>query len=617
MSKQIIFLILLMVAFSVSFAGIYSGGNGTQANPYQIATTNNLIELSNTQSDWIAGKYFIQTANIIFDEDETKVDWDGDGDANWDTEDQKGFAPIGNSGSNFAGNYNGQNYTISNLYIKRSGNDNIALFGAILSATIQNIGLLNSNIHGHNNVGGLVGYQKGGFLTNNYSVGDLIGTNNTGGLVGYQKLGNNMGNYSLGSVSGFAYTGAFVGYLDSGLVINCYSKSSAYGNMYTGGFVGWIDSGMVNNSYSTGSVGASYWAGGFVGYLEGGSVNNCYSLGSANANIYAGGFVGYHVKGTINNSFSIGSASSILYNGGFAGSVSAGEVNNCFWDIDASGQSGSAAAQGKHTNEMKTITTFTNANWDFTTIWDIQDGTYLSSYPYLRNINYDTPGATPVVNPIPGIKILCQANVYFDTHYSSSYPLFNKTQFNDLAEAMKRVCTGTSTLHIADVGTTTFTGSIDFSDINVVLGNYDFELNGNINGGLIQTTNNGRLVMKSISPNITKTFPITDGTHDNTVTFTTASNILPDIFIKINNNTSTIGRICNDFIDISGTEDLDATITFKIEKSTIAPKVLTSVSQIRKYDNTKNRYIPLDGNHSSIIDEGSYYLITLTNVNKY
>ena len=46
------------------YAGAYSGGGGTSDDPYKVATTSDLIQLSNTSGDW--GKHFIQTADIKF-----------------------------------------------------------------------------------------------------------------------------------------------------------------------------------------------------------------------------------------------------------------------------------------------------------------------------------------------------------------------------------------------------------------------------------------------------------------------------------------------------------------------------------------------------------------------
>ncbi|MGD8782292.1 MAG: hypothetical protein PVH88_25435 [Ignavibacteria bacterium] len=52
----------------------YSGGS---EEPYKIATTDDLIELSNTSGDW--GTYSMEPAHISFTADETRVDWRGDG----------------------------------------------------------------------------------------------------------------------------------------------------------------------------------------------------------------------------------------------------------------------------------------------------------------------------------------------------------------------------------------------------------------------------------------------------------------------------------------------------------------------------------------------------------
>jgi len=65
-------------------------------------------------------------------------------------------------------------------------------------------------------------------------------------------------------------------------------------------------------------------------------------------------------------------------------------VSNCFWDTQTSGQSSSAAGTGKTTAEMKTLSTFTSAGWDFegeiangtNNYWDLS-GSINNGYPYL------------------------------------------------------------------------------------------------------------------------------------------------------------------------------------------------------------------------------------------
>lgn len=87
-------LIMLLAMSTNLFADTYSGGSGTSGAPYQIADIDDLIELSNTQADWADGIYFSQTADIVFNADETLVDWDGDGTVG-DADDAYGFSPIG------------------------------------------------------------------------------------------------------------------------------------------------------------------------------------------------------------------------------------------------------------------------------------------------------------------------------------------------------------------------------------------------------------------------------------------------------------------------------------------------------------------------------------------
>jgi hypothetical protein len=74
-------------------------GDGSEANPYEIANPNNLYWLTQNDTEW--GKHFIQTADI--DASETTAWNDG-----------AGFIPIGNSSIKFTGSYNGQGFIVDN-----------------------------------------------------------------------------------------------------------------------------------------------------------------------------------------------------------------------------------------------------------------------------------------------------------------------------------------------------------------------------------------------------------------------------------------------------------------------------------------------------------------------
>ena len=68
-----------------------------------------------------------------------------------------GFTPIGNSTTPFTGTFNANSYTISDLSIDLPTTNDVGLFGQASGSTIENVGLVNANITGKNNVGALVG----------------------------------------------------------------------------------------------------------------------------------------------------------------------------------------------------------------------------------------------------------------------------------------------------------------------------------------------------------------------------------------------------------------------------------------------------------------------------
>ncbi len=209
---------------------------GETGNPYEIANLNNLYWLSQHSEVW--DKDFIQTADI--DATETST---------WGSGDNAGFSPIGNT-SQFTGVYDGQENTISNLFIYRPNTNAVGLFSSISSevAEIKNLGLIDVDITGGNNVGGLVGANIGS-ISNTYSTGNVIGKyNNSAGLVGYNN-GNISNSYSTVNVTGINYScGGLVGFNDNGNISNSYSTGNVTGNNNVGGLVG-ASGGTVSNSY--------------------------------------------------------------------------------------------------------------------------------------------------------------------------------------------------------------------------------------------------------------------------------------------------------------------------------------------------------------------------------
>jgi hypothetical protein len=408
---------MIFLSSTPLFSQNYSGGAGTKENPYQISTLEDLQYLSEKgESDW--DKHFIMTNNI--DASDTK-NWNiGDHDGDSTTADEPlGWEPIGENKNPFEGKFYGQNYEISNLYINRY-DSYIGLFGWIWDGKITNLGVMSCNISGLNNVGGLCGSATGSTISASYSTGNVTGSDYVGGLCGYStgiiSDCNVMGNvtglrhigglcgystgtisdcYVIGNVNGLRQVGGLCGYNSDRIISHCYTKVEVNGDIVIGGLCGYNYDGTISNCYAMGNVTGSDYVGGFCGlnsqdistvYLntKGGTISNCYAMGNGTGSDYVGGFCGRNI-GFINYSYSTGTVTGKSYIGGFVGDDWEGSntPNNNFWDFEKSGIKKSKGGEGKSTIEMKTKSTFTDADWDFENIWNI-DGVTNNGYPFLQ-----------------------------------------------------------------------------------------------------------------------------------------------------------------------------------------------------------------------------------------
>ncbi|MFA6470364.1 MAG: fibronectin type III domain-containing protein, partial [Bacteroidota bacterium] len=327
---------LMVMSFFITIATTmqaqsYSGGSGTSGDPYHIANKTDLKYLSEHSGEW--SKYFIQTADISF----IASDFQSGGDF---YNSGNGFISIGNSTTQFTGFYDGDYHVISGLTINTSAQF-AAMFGYVASAvdsSISRLGLLNVTITSSNTfAAALVGYISAGTIKNSFSTGTVMTTS--------------------------FYVGGLIGYLANGCTVtSSYSECLVLGNgADMGGVIGFMAAGSsASNCYATGAVGSasSNTVGGFTGVLAG-TVANCYSTGLITGSINAYGFVG--------------------------SLVGSGSTSNCFWNTNTSGTvigGGGAGATGKTTAEMQTLSTFTDAGWDFTSIWKIE----ANSYPNLQQV---------------------------------------------------------------------------------------------------------------------------------------------------------------------------------------------------------------------------------------
>ncbi len=264
---------------------------GTPLHPFQISNVNQLQFM-----EYDLSGYFALDNNI-----------DASATSSWNS--GEGFVPIGNSATPFTGNFNGNNYTISDLFINLLTTNDVGLFGYTNGVTIQDVGLTNMNITGQNNVGALVGYNNSSSINNSYSTGTVSGSGGVGGLVGHNYLSSIANSYATGSVSGSGYeVGGLVGGNYSSSIDNSYATGNVSGSgSLIGGLVGHNYLSSIANSYATGSVsGSGYEVGGLVGGNYSSSIDNSYATGSASGSGLVGGLVGYNSSSSIANSYATG-----------------------------------------------------------------------------------------------------------------------------------------------------------------------------------------------------------------------------------------------------------------------------------------------------------------------
>ena len=310
----------------------FAGGDGTELNPWQVATAEQLDMVGNYQGAAYTDKYFIQVADI----DLGVSPWNEG--AGWD--------PIGGWLDNvsFRGTYDGNGYTISNLTIDTTVNETYAsLFGRVgYSAVLKNVRLEDISISGIGHLGGLTGSISGGIISNSSVTGTLSfkGT-------GYPWYG--------GGLAGTATSDTVIESSYADVSISAATGSASK----IGGLVGWCNNLTILNSYATGDVDGAEGIGGLVGVVNGANIENSYAAGSVTGSTLTGGLLGVAYGVTLTNSF---------------------------YDQDATGQVDDIGnGEPKTTAELMQQATFTD--WEFPTVWRMAEG---STHPYLNWQTLDT-----------------------------------------------------------------------------------------------------------------------------------------------------------------------------------------------------------------------------------
>jgi len=134
--------------------------------------------------------------------------------------------------------------------------------------------------------------------------------------------------------------------------------------------------GTVSKCSGTGSVTGEAYLGGLLG-ANAGKATQCYAMTAVTGESRLGALVGMNT-GAVEECYGGGKISGKAYSGGLIGRNQGGTVLSSFWDITSTGLKNSEGGTGQETLVMMTRRPYAESGWDFTTTWEIAEG---SSYP--------------------------------------------------------------------------------------------------------------------------------------------------------------------------------------------------------------------------------------------
>lgn len=462
--KQLLYLIVLLALTGIVF-GKYSGGTGEPNDPYLIATPNDLNSIGLDSNDW--DKHFLMTADInmagITGDSFNIIGYK----TPWSDPNTKPFSGIFDGANHVISNFsyegntirytalfgfiNGPTAEIKNLTLLRPRVKSVhdlypppvgALAGAIEQGCISRCHIIDVNVEGMSQIGGIAGpsgariteCEVTGVIKGYYAVGGIVGTNggeitksdanvyiecyaDGGAIAGENFWGKINDCNSIGVICGTGYElGGFTGRNGHGMISNCSADVNVTGGNYVGGFVGSNYYAEISNCIARGNVFGNIGVGGFFGeniwestiekcFFEGsvaGSIDvggfggsgsattiNSYCKAKVEGDQDIGGFIGYSLTNTqsLSNCFCSSTVSGNVLVGAFLGRAYVGSSSGCFWDktvagdVNGLGDADDPGLIGLPTAQMQQRSTFADAGWDMVNIWDIGEN---QIYPFLR-----------------------------------------------------------------------------------------------------------------------------------------------------------------------------------------------------------------------------------------
>ena len=169
----------------------------------------------------------------------------------------QGFAPIGGSENKggFRGVFDGGDFLIRELYIRRPREDDVGLFAALEAGSdVTHLGLQNVEILGDERVGGFAGAMRGGALSINWISGLVSGNDDVGGFAGWQTNGMLEENWSSARIGSGGDGGGWVGRRAAGEAGRGY-----WAGVFEGDFSGRDNLGGLSSPLGAVGGDAVYW----------------------------------------------------------------------------------------------------------------------------------------------------------------------------------------------------------------------------------------------------------------------------------------------------------------------------------------------------------------------
>ncbi|MDR0927992.1 MAG: hypothetical protein LBO69_09565 [Ignavibacteria bacterium] len=289
--KKILLIVAIIFATTITASAQFSGGSGTQADPYQITSKADMEALSDScfyGNYYSIDKYFL-LMNDIIDSIRTMVGtYDG--------------SPL-NKG--FYGNFNGNNHKINLAISFNVLNQGGAIFGCN-RGEIENIitdgAVINTAL---NSTVSAISTVNKGLISNCVNLSQIEGSivagisaRNDGTIINCANNGLIYGDIAGGIAANVGGGGVAI-------VSNCTNTGTIIGNLYTGGVAANLlnnNSSTIQNCVNSGFVKGIARVGGIVGIAGGTKTHTiikCINAGVIESDTYGGSILGYIGTGTI------------------------------------------------------------------------------------------------------------------------------------------------------------------------------------------------------------------------------------------------------------------------------------------------------------------------------